>query len=295
MRCFHIQSAPNDPVNELLGKACAGRRIEYVPVLAGTLRAVLKDPPRRGDLLYSSGGGGPFFQVEALLSRDGVATFRNVPDAPFFDRPADKGTELLLFERKGIPVPRTAYLVDNNPQRQSRAVESVGGFPVVLRTSRGSGGIGIVKINKPTSLCSAVNFMHWKGESALVLQEFVEHSSSARILCIGDRAVVGQRFFVPPNEFRTNRPGYERNLPSESNILMEFPDAVNRMVVAATRAIGVDAAVLNVIEGADGRMLVTKAGFPFWYLPLEQVSGIPVSEMLVDHLVTKSQAAKAGH
>ncbi len=294
MRFFHIQSAPNDPANQAFAHICGRRSIDYVPVLASTLRSVLNDPPRRGDLLYCSGSAGPFFQVEALLTREGVVTLRNIPDAPFFDRPADKGTELLLLERKGVRVPRTAYLVDNNTERQSRSVQSVGGFPIVLRTSRAHEGIGIVKINNPASLPSAVNFMHWKGESSLVMQEFIEHASALKVLCIGERAVVGQRFLVPPNEFRTNRPGYDKNLPSKSNIFTRFTEEVERQAVAATRAIGVDSAVVNIVEGEDGRLVVTKAGFPFWYLRLEQVSGVPITDMLVDHLVEKSRSENDG-
>ncbi len=129
MRCFHIQADPDDPVNASFARACDERSIGYVPVLAGTLREVLKNPPRRGDLLYCSQSDGPVFQVEALLSRGGVVSLRNTPGVPYFDRPSDKGVGTLLLERKGIPVPRTAYAIDNDRKHQSRSVERIGGVP----------------------------------------------------------------------------------------------------------------------------------------------------------------------
>lgn len=78
-------------------------------------------------------------------------------------------------------------------------------YPVIVKTLRGTHGIGVMKLDSRSSLVSVTQMLLKEGIEFMV-QEFLKHEQSARIIMIGDKVLAanlrGQA--KEKDEFRTN-------------------------------------------------------------------------------------------
>jgi RimK family alpha-L-glutamate ligase len=78
-------------------------------------------------------------------------------------------------------------------------------FPMIIKTLRGTHGIGVMKVDSKSSLTSVAQTL-LKEDMHFMLQEFIEHKQSARIIMIGDQLLAANMRGQPEgkDEFRTN-------------------------------------------------------------------------------------------
>ena len=79
-------------------------------------------------------------------------------------------------------------------------------FPIILKTLRGTHGIGVMKVDSRSSLVSVAQALLANSNSEVMLQEFIEHESSLRIIMLGDELLAANKRGQPKekDEFRTN-------------------------------------------------------------------------------------------
>jgi RimK family alpha-L-glutamate ligase len=79
-------------------------------------------------------------------------------------------------------------------------------FPMIIKTLRGTHGIGVMKVDSKSSLVSVAQAFLATSGSEVMLQEFIEHKESLRIIMIGDELLAANRRGQPKekDEFRTN-------------------------------------------------------------------------------------------
>lgn len=78
-------------------------------------------------------------------------------------------------------------------------------YPIVLKTLRGTHGIGVMKLDSRASLVSVAQTLQ-KESMDFIVQEFMEHEKSARMIMIGDGLLAANLRGQPKDkgEFRTN-------------------------------------------------------------------------------------------
>jgi len=78
-------------------------------------------------------------------------------------------------------------------------------YPIIIKTLRGTHGIGVMKLDSRASLVSVAQTMQ-KENLDFIVQEFMEHEQSARMIMIGDKLLAANLRGQPKdkNEFRTN-------------------------------------------------------------------------------------------
>lgn len=78
-------------------------------------------------------------------------------------------------------------------------------FPMILKTLRGTHGIGVMKVDSKASLVSVAQALISEGQQ-LMIQEFIPHKSSYRIIMIGSDLLAANEREQPKDkdEFRTN-------------------------------------------------------------------------------------------
>lgn len=78
-------------------------------------------------------------------------------------------------------------------------------FPMIIKTLRGTHGIGVMKVDSQASLVSVAQAVMSHGID-IMLQEFIEHDKSARMIMIGDELLAANLRGQPEDkdEFRTN-------------------------------------------------------------------------------------------
>jgi ribosomal protein S6--L-glutamate ligase len=118
-------------------------------------------------------------------------------------RSRDKLRCLQLLSRHGIDIPRT--VMARTPAQIERAIELVGGCPVVLKLLQGAQGMGVLLAETPQQVESLLDTL-WGMNQNLLVQEFIRESAGrdVRALIIGGRVVAAMRRTAQPGEFRSN-------------------------------------------------------------------------------------------
>jgi len=271
MRFFCVTRDTLAATNDALAMACASRRIEAVMV---TPESYAADPdlcPAPGDLLYRAAADTPCDRLEKLLWQPGVAGFY---DEPFFEC-IFQG---VLFQRNGIPMPRTIHAISRERAMLEKQVAQLGGFPLVLKQPGGEGGQGVIRVDTLAGLFSLIDYL---GESAL-LMEYFEHVVAYRLIVVGDQVVAAEARYSGPGDFRTNAAG-----GGTLGAVQPSDDAV-AMVLKAARLMRVEFGGADLLEDANGRLLLAELNFPCYFADQQRDSGIDIAGMMIDHLAAKA-------
>jgi gamma-F420-2:alpha-L-glutamate ligase len=173
-----------------------GGRSNYLPLphLRAELRArgahvdiVRNDALALGDDGILRANGAPIAMPDAIVAR-------GVKDRylPMFEELRQRGVHMVnapgsievgrskaamasVFAEHGIPAPRTIEV--RTAADLDRAVDQLG-FPLIVKTSRGSGGHGVFKVDAPSGVDELrTRFLDVKRPRLLVAQEFIEGSA----------------------------------------------------------------------------------------------------------------------
>ena len=143
----------------------------------------------------------------------------------------NKMTSTLALERNNISVPRTAIV--NNVKSIEEAHKRIGGkFPVIIKTLRGTQGIGVSKVNDMGSLISVCQSL-WKFKADLLIQEFFKLESDIRTLVVNNKIIgSAERRKKEGTEFRNNVHLGAETLP------YQLSDEEKELVINAARCTG---------------------------------------------------------
>jgi glutathione synthase/RimK-type ligase-like ATP-grasp enzyme len=264
----------------LLHAACADRSIEFVGIQAHQFEFSPDDRCERGDLLYRPATSLVAQRVEQHLHGPGVTTFHRDPLDLYFgyvDSP-------LLLQRAGVPVPRSIWCTSTDRARLDRAADRLGGLPVVCKVGGFSRGVGVIVIESRRALYSTVDYLVTQGIIPL-LMPFVDDALHWRVVVVGDKAVASYRNVTEDEDFRTYASA------EAEDYLAPLPPSVAGVAVAATAALRVETAGVDILEHPSGRLYVLEANFPCYFAQAQQLIGVDVAGAMVQHLVAKSAAA----
>jgi hypothetical protein len=265
---------------DLLATACADRGVEFVRVDAGTFTYAVEDRARPGDLLYRPATSGRAAEVEQFLHVDGVGTFYPEPhDLYFF-----AGGPQRLFERAGLPMPRTVPCVSADPEWLAAQVETLGGYPVVLKVGGYEGGTGVLLMEGPIGLRSTIGFLLASGRVP-ALSAFVPDAVHWRVVVVGGRAVAAYRNLPIEQDFRTTAGA------DPTDYTAEVPSGLAIIACGAAVAVRRELAGVDVLEHPSGRLYLLEANFPCYFPQAQLIAGIDVAGAMVDHLLTKARPA----
>jgi len=97
----------------------------------------------------------------------------------------NKLTTALLFEKFGLPTPKTAFITNENNIKSG--VDMIGGkFPLILKTLTGTQGVGVIKIDTYEALVATVQAM-WKLEAELLIQEYMPSDFDVRTFVVDNK------------------------------------------------------------------------------------------------------------
>jgi ribosomal protein S6--L-glutamate ligase len=151
-------------------------------------------------------------RIGASITRYGVAVARDfeaqgvVTTAPAhgIEQSRDKIQSVQLMHEANLPLPRTALI--SRLAELEGAVEEVGGYPIVIKITRGTQGRGVILAeNKATARAVlAIFFRH--GQRPILLQEFIKEAQGrdVRLLVVGNRCVAAMERTAATGEFRAN-------------------------------------------------------------------------------------------
>ena len=117
---------------------------------------------------------------------------------------ADKYRTYLRLADYGLVQPRTVLIPNKNGTK--KAIENLDkDFPIIMKTLRGSKGIGVIFIESERSLESIVQLIYKESEDAeLLIQEYIETEFDVRVLVLGGKVLASMRRDVIKGDFRSN-------------------------------------------------------------------------------------------
>jgi len=99
----------------------------------------------------------------------------------------NKMASALLFERNNISTPRTSIL--SNEKSIIDSHKKIGGkFPVVMKTLKGTQGVGVSIVDSMSSLVSVAQSL-WKFDADILIQEYFDIEYDIRTLVVGGHIV----------------------------------------------------------------------------------------------------------
>lgn len=153
----------------------------------------------------------------------------------------------------GVPVPRqqpvTPFFRDTETLRAS--VEALGGFPLLIKSPYGWGGMGVARVDSFESLSSVLDLAFQTGEKRLLLlEEFFPPGRSKSLLVAGGKVMKGYERSPAPGEFRSNiRVGGREEIKRVS--LEE-----NELAKATLDALGLLSGSIDIVERERGAVVI---------------------------------------
>jgi hypothetical protein len=282
MKFYCVDDGVPEATTRLLRAACAARSVEYVHVDPRWFDFASERQLHGGDLLFRPAISMQAIRVEQFLYSAGVATFYHGEDGIFFT----PSNPTLLFQRAGLPVPRTFQVYSNDRKLLDHWVEQLGGFPVVVKLMGYSRGLGVMRADSSEALYSLVDYMTAENKTPL-LASFVEDAVHWRLIVVGNRIAAGYRNRKDYNDFRT----YADSDPDDFTqpIRPELAEVGRRAVETLRYEFG----GVDVLEHPSGRLYLLESNFPCYFATPQEIVGTDVAGAMLDHLIEKSRRLAA--
>ena len=116
----------------------------------------------------------------------------------------DKYRTALRLSDYGIRQPKTTLI--NDPEKSALAFDKLDTqMPVIMKTLRGSKGVGVLFIESEKALDSIVQLIHKQDEDTdLLLQEYIPTDYDVRVLVLGGKVLATMKRPVIEGDFRSN-------------------------------------------------------------------------------------------
>lgn len=188
----------------------------------------------------------------------------------------DKLRASQILSRHNISMPATAFV--NNRADVRRAIERVGGAPVVIKLLEGTQGIGVILAPEIKVAEAIIETLHSTKQNVLI-QRFVSESrgKDIRALVVGDRVVAAMRRVAVGDEFRSN---VHRGGSVEP---VELTPAYEQAAVRSAQIMGLRVAGVDMLEGNDGPLVMEVNSSP-GLEGIERATGLDVAGAIIDHI-----------
>ena len=179
----------------------------------------------------------------------------------------------------GVPVPRTCLI--NNIGELDEALDKIGNkFPIIVKTLRGSAGIGVSRIDSKESLIGVLQSL-WKHRANLLLQEFLNCEFDVRTIVLDNKIIACMKRSKIKGDFRSN---FSLGGEVEPYKLTPEEEKVVLVSAKATGAFfcGVDHMVSN------GKPYVIEVNASPGSKGMQKATDINIIEVLMDYISDKN-------
>jgi len=222
------------------------------------------------------------------ITKHGVAVLRHLEQLDVWTantsqgilQSRDKLHSSQILARNRIPTPRTAYVRDMKDIE--RAIDAVGGLPVVVKVTQGTQGQGVFLRHTLRETGNLVQGLLVTGKAVLIQEYIAEsHGKDIRALVVGGKVVASMRRKARGREFRSN---YHLNGTVEK---VEISDEYAEVACRAARVLGLNVAGVDLLEGNDGPLVLEVNSSP-GLEGIEKASGVNVAGAIIDYVISES-------
>ena len=222
------------------------------------------------------------------ITKHGVAVLRHLEQLEVWTANSSRGIlqsrdklhSGQILSRNKISTPRTAYVRDMKDIQ--RAIDTVGGLPVVVKVTQGTQGQGVFLRHTIHETRNLVQGLLMTGKSVLIQEYIAEsHGKDIRALVVGGKVVASMRRKARGREFRSN---YHLNGTVEN---VDLPEEYAEMACRAARVLGLNVAGVDLLEGNTGPLVLEVNSSP-GLEGIEKASGVNVAGAIIDYVISES-------
>jgi gamma-F420-2:alpha-L-glutamate ligase len=236
-------------------------------------------------LLCRTGAETDYFTLAVLrhFERRGVRLI-NGPEA--IDLVADKLHTMQILVRAGLPVPQT--ILGKFPM-DAALVERELGFPMIVKTLRGTRGTGVLKCEDRSQFEDLAGLLESaEAKADFLFQHYVRssHGRDVRVLVIGGRVVAAMERRSPSGHFKSN-------VSLGGTGTAYTPSAeMAELAVRAANALSLDVAGIDILFDEDGYRICEANSAP-GFQGLERACAVDVPMAIFDWIAA-SHATREG-
>jgi RimK family alpha-L-glutamate ligase len=274
---FYCIFTDHDDSSKLLKKACQTKGVKFIQLNPEDYDFTQSIKFAKEDMLYRVQVSGKAKDLEKFLIDRQVTTFYKN-----YERAISSRSNILAYIKEGIPTPKTIYRLTRNKELLSKYAKQLG-FPLIIKAMGGSHGVGIIKVDSPSSLFSIADYLLANDRKAnLIMKKFIDVKNSARLLVLGDKVIDSIQYRAPKGDFRSNE-GATPNVAKK-----KFPKIIEEIGIKAVQAIGVEFAGVDILIDKKGKGYVAEVNFPCFFPRAQKLTGTDISRMMVEYLIDKS-------
>lgn len=282
MKFFCITKDTNVKTKELLKKSAEERSLEFIDVDVDQfdITEEIVDKSEK-NILYRVASGSHAKNIELnLIKKGNLVTFYKDSKSAFssyYDVPLQE-----FFE---LPVPKTVNFIPTDNALLKKAVDYVGGFPVIVKASGLSHGAGVMRIDSLESMLSVVGFLRQQGAKSLMIRQYIDSHRHARLVVLNNEVVDSIEYIVPEDDFRTNA--------GEPQVHgMKFPKEFEDIAVKAVSSMNLEFGGVDILIDKEENPYLAEVNFPCFFPRNQLTTGVDTSGMMLDYLIQKVDLGK---
>ena len=185
---------------------------------------------------------------------------------------------LRILAQHGLPIPPS--LTVGSATFLEDAVADVGDYPFILKPFHGTHGTGVMLLDTPTSLTSAVDALCDLHQD-YVIQSFIAEAGGVdlRVLVVGGEAVAAMKRSAPPGEFRAN---IHKGASGEA---IALTDEYTHLAIEAAAALELEITGVDLLQTNEGPVILEVNPSP-GFEELESVTGIDIAGVIIEFVTS---------
>lgn len=194
--------------------------------------------------------------------------------------------ETLTYAISGVPIIPTLFM-DSSWKRMSdeeltRRLDTINGFPVVVKQEGLSHGRGVALLNTLEDLKTFIKMTDDEHMQRHALRQYLDSYRHARLIVLGDKVIDSIEYFKPENDFRTNA------APSPTVKPMKFDGSVEKIALDASVLEGRDYGGVDVlIDEKTNKAYLAEFNSPCNFARSQDATGVDIAGQILDYLTNK--------
>lgn len=262
-----------------LKTACEKLNVEFIAL--NSLVADYSNLPTltKTDLLYNATRGSE--TLESLLLNKEVTTFYiNNPD--FVVSNPDTIKYSIVHDKANLFSPKTIFHITADRQLLKSYVDYLGGFPIIIKATGSTRGIGTIKIDSWQNLVSTVDYLITTDDK-FILRQFIKAKGGCRLIVLGYEVIAGADFTMNENDFRN-----AVDLKQVKYSKQTYLETVTQTAIKATHLANTEFSGVDFLENEDGNFYLLEINFPTGFSGLIDVCSVDIPLKMVEYLIDKA-------
>jgi glutathione synthase/RimK-type ligase-like ATP-grasp enzyme len=261
--------------------ACNKLNIEFVPLNSLTFDYSNLPQLSKNDLLYNATRGSE--TLETLLLNKNVTTYY-INNPEFVVSNPDTTKYSILHDKGNLTGPKTIYNITADRFLLKKYIDYLEGFPIVIKATGSTLGIGTIKIETWQNLISTVDYLMTTGHK-FIMRQFIKAKSGCRMIVLGNEVIAAADFAMNEGDFRN-----AAVLSETKYYTRDYPDSIKQIAIKATHLANTEFSGVDFLEDENGDYYLLEINFPTGFSSLIDLCGVDIPEKMVDFLMQKAKS-----